>query len=123
MPPLLQASSTDFILNPIVNAATDFISSTWLPAVFLLMVLESACIPVPSEAVMLFAGFSVSNGDLTLITVCRGLKRSRGWASPGLGAPASSGSIGAGPEPSGAHPAKPLRERRWSPLRCCLSFA
>jgi membrane protein DedA with SNARE-associated domain len=69
MPPLLQASATDFILNPIVNAATDFISSTGLPAVFLLMVLESACIPVPSEAVMLFAGFSVSNGDLTLIGI------------------------------------------------------
>ncbi len=69
MPHLLCASATDFVLNPIVNAATDFISSTGLPAVFLLMVLESACIPVPSEAVMLFAGFSVSNGDLTLIGI------------------------------------------------------
>ena len=69
MPHLLRASATDFVLNPIVNAATDFISSTGLPAVFLLMVLESACIPVPSEAVMLFAGFSVSNGDLTLIGI------------------------------------------------------
>lgn len=69
MPLLLRASATDFVLNPIVNAATDFISSTGLPAVFLLMALESACIPVPSEAVMLFAGFSVSNGDLTLIGI------------------------------------------------------
>ncbi len=69
MPHLLQASATDFILNPIVNAATDFISSTGLPAVFLLMILESACIPIPSEAVMLFAGFSVSNGDLALIGI------------------------------------------------------
>lgn len=69
MPHLLRASATDFVLNPIVNAATEFISSTGLPAVFLLMVLESACIPVPSEAVMLFAGFSVSKGDLTLIGI------------------------------------------------------
>ncbi len=60
------ASITDKIVDPIVNVATDFISSTGLPAVFVLMTLESACIPVPSEAIMLFAGFSVSNGDLTL---------------------------------------------------------
>jgi membrane protein DedA with SNARE-associated domain len=60
---------TDFILDPIVNAATDFISATGLPAVFLLMLLESACIPIPSEATMLFAGFSVSNGDLTLFGI------------------------------------------------------
>ena len=33
------------------------------------MALESACIPVPSEAVMLFAGFSVAEGELTLIGI------------------------------------------------------
>ena len=54
------ASVTDFFLDPIVNAATDFINATGLPAVFVLMALESACLPVPSEAIMLFAGFSVS---------------------------------------------------------------
>jgi membrane protein DedA with SNARE-associated domain len=69
MPPLLRASATDFILNPIVNAATEFIGSTGLPAVFVLMVLESACIPIPSEAIMLFAGFAVSKGELTLIGI------------------------------------------------------
>jgi membrane protein DedA with SNARE-associated domain len=63
---LILASITDKIVDPIVNVATDFISSAGLPAVFALMALESACIPVPSEAIMLFAGFSVSNGDLTL---------------------------------------------------------
>ncbi len=57
------------VLAPIVNAATDFIGSAGLAAVFVLMVLESACIPVPSEAIMLFAGFSVSKGDLTLVGV------------------------------------------------------
>jgi membrane protein DedA with SNARE-associated domain len=34
--------------------------------VFLLMTLESACIPIPSEAIMLFAGFAASKGELTL---------------------------------------------------------
>jgi membrane protein DedA with SNARE-associated domain len=67
--PLVLASVTDFFLDPIVNAGTDFISSTGLPAVFLLMALESACLPVPSEAIMLFAGSSVAAGDLTLVGV------------------------------------------------------
>jgi membrane protein DedA with SNARE-associated domain len=67
MPPL--ASVTDFVLNPIVNVATEFISSAGYPAVFVLMVLESACIPIPSEAIMLFAGFAVSKGELTLIGI------------------------------------------------------
>src|SRR5690349_16596788 len=69
MPPLLLASVTDFFLDPIVNWGTDFISSTGLPAVFFLMTLESACLPVPSEAIMLFAGSSVAAGDLTLFGV------------------------------------------------------
>ena len=63
------ASFTDFALNPIVNAATEFISSAGLPAVFVLMALESACVPIPSEAIMLFAGFAVSEGELTLVGV------------------------------------------------------
>jgi membrane protein DedA with SNARE-associated domain len=33
------------------------------------MLLESACIPIPSEATMLFAGFNVSTGHHTLITI------------------------------------------------------
>src|ERR1700759_1679288 len=33
------------------------------------MPLESACIPVPSEAIMLFAGFAVSKGELTLVGI------------------------------------------------------
>jgi membrane protein DedA with SNARE-associated domain len=69
MPPALYASATDFVLNPIVNAATDFIGSAGLAAVFLLMALESACIPIPSEAIMLFAGFAVSKGELTMLGI------------------------------------------------------
>ena len=67
--PLLIASVTDFFLDPIVNAGTDFISSTGLPAVFILMALESACLPVPSEAIMLFAGSSVAAGDLSMFGI------------------------------------------------------
>ena len=63
------ASLTDFILDPIVDVATDFIDSVGLLGVFVLMLLESACIPVPSEAIMLFAGFNVSEGDLTLLGI------------------------------------------------------
>jgi membrane protein DedA with SNARE-associated domain len=63
------ASVTDFFLDPIVDVATDFIDSVGLLGVFVLMLLESACIPVPSEAIMLFAGFNVSEGDLTLFGI------------------------------------------------------
>jgi len=69
MPPLLLASVTDKVVEPIVDVATEFIGSPGEAAVFLLMVLESACIPVPSEAIMLFAGSSVAAGDLTLFGV------------------------------------------------------
>jgi membrane protein DedA with SNARE-associated domain len=60
---------TGEILDPIVRAATDVIDATGLVGVFVLMTLESACIPVPSEAIMLFAGFNVSEGDLTLFGI------------------------------------------------------
>ena len=69
MPVLLLATLSDKIIEPIVNVATDFIGSAGVLAVFLLMTLESACIPIPSEAIMLFAGFSVSEGELTLLGV------------------------------------------------------
>jgi membrane protein DedA with SNARE-associated domain len=69
MGPLLLASITDKVVEPIIEVATDFIGSAGELGVFLLMVLESACIPVPSEAIMLFAGFSVSEGEMTLFGI------------------------------------------------------
>jgi membrane protein DedA with SNARE-associated domain len=54
------------ITDPIVNVAVDVVDAMGLPGVFMLMVAESACIPVPSEATMLFAGFNVSNGEYSL---------------------------------------------------------
>ena len=41
-----------------------FIASHGLQAVFVLMVLESACIPVPSEVTMIYAGYLVSQGSM-----------------------------------------------------------
>jgi membrane protein DedA with SNARE-associated domain len=60
---------TGDILDPLVRAATDVIDATGLAGVFALMALESACIPIPSEAIMLFAGFNVSEGNLTLVGI------------------------------------------------------
>lgn len=55
------------ITDPIVNVAVDVVDALGLPGVFVLMVLESACIPIPSEATMLFAGFNVSEGEYSLL--------------------------------------------------------
>jgi membrane protein DedA with SNARE-associated domain len=57
------------ILDPLVNAATHVIDAMGLAGVFVLMTLESACIPIPSEAIMLFAGFNVSEGNMTLLGI------------------------------------------------------
>ena len=60
---------TDFVVDPIVEAAVDVIDAMGYAGVFFLMLLESACIPVPSEAIMLFAGFNVSEGQMTLFGI------------------------------------------------------
>ncbi len=62
---LVIASLTD----PIVEFATNVVADLGLPGVFVLMFFESACIPIPSEATMLFAGFNVSEGHYSLIAV------------------------------------------------------
>src|SRR3954466_4505423 len=54
------------ITDPIVNFAVDVVDALGLAGVFVLMLLESACIPIPSEATMLFAGFNVSDGHYSL---------------------------------------------------------
>jgi hypothetical protein len=54
------ASITDRMVESIVDVATELIGSAEVVAVLLLMALGSACIPVPSKAIMLFAGFAVS---------------------------------------------------------------
>jgi len=57
------------LIDPIVNFCTTLIGDWGLPAVFILMLLESACIPIPSEATMPFAGFAVSQGHMSLFGI------------------------------------------------------
>jgi membrane protein DedA with SNARE-associated domain len=57
------------LTDPIVQFAVDVIDKLGLPGIFALMVAESACIPIPSEATMLFAGFNVSEGHYSLLAV------------------------------------------------------
>ncbi len=52
----------------LASVTESVVTTTWhlvrdggLPAVFLLMALGSACVPIPSEVVLLFAGFAVAD--------------------------------------------------------------
>ena len=52
-------------MGSLSHSIQTFIAAHGLEAVFLLMVLESACIPVPSEVTMIYAGYLVSQGDMS----------------------------------------------------------
>ena len=54
------------LTDPLVEFATNVVEEIGLLGIFVLMLLESACIPIPSEATMLFAGFAVSEGEYSL---------------------------------------------------------
>ncbi len=64
--PLLTTAS---ITEPVVNFATNVIGDLGLAGIFLLMLLDSACIPTSSEAIMLFAGFKVADGRFTMLEI------------------------------------------------------
>jgi membrane protein DedA with SNARE-associated domain len=49
------------ISETLVNETSHFVRDAGLPGIFLLMAISSACIPIPSEVVMLFAGFAVAD--------------------------------------------------------------
>jgi membrane protein DedA with SNARE-associated domain len=49
------------ISETLVNETSHFVSEAGLPGIFALMAVSSACIPIPSEVVMLFAGFVVAD--------------------------------------------------------------
>src|SRR3954451_4040732 len=57
------------ISSRLVDFAVNVIGDLGLFGIFVLMLAESACIPIPSEATMLFAGFGVSRGDFSLLEV------------------------------------------------------
>jgi membrane protein DedA with SNARE-associated domain len=52
------------ILHPLINFVTATIGGYGVPAVFVLMVLESMGILIPSEAISPFAGYLVSEGKM-----------------------------------------------------------
>jgi hypothetical protein len=60
----------------VTHFAIDILSATGYAGVFVLMALESMVTPIPSEAVMPFAGFLVGRGTLSLAGV---------WAASVLG--------------------------------------
>ncbi len=49
------------ISETLVNETAHFVREAGLPGIFALMALSSACVPIPSEIVMLFAGFAVAD--------------------------------------------------------------
>jgi membrane protein DedA with SNARE-associated domain len=57
------------ITASLADAATSVVGSLGLGGIFLLMLLESACIPIPSEVTMLFAGFNVATHHYTLLEI------------------------------------------------------
>src|SRR3954449_9796278 len=52
------------MLGDLAQWVQDQVAANGLQAIFVLMVLESACIPIPSEVTMIYAGYLVSQGDL-----------------------------------------------------------
>lgn len=63
------------IVEYVSNLIVSLISTFGYTGIFFAMALESACIPLPSEVIMPFSGFVVSEGKLTLwgITVAGAL--------------------------------------------------
>src|SRR3954452_8317855 len=62
------------ITDKLVDFATNVVGDLGLFGVFALMVPESACIPIPSDATMLFGGFNLSpqathHADYRLVTL------------------------------------------------------
>ena len=76
------------IIETIVLWVISVISTLGYPGIFALMALESALIPIPSEVIMPFSGFLVSQGrfDLALVILAGALGNLFGsWLAYGLG--------------------------------------
>src|SRR3989344_5117394 len=59
----------DFIIKPLAEWIVHTISTVGYPGVFFLMLIESACIPLPSGITMPFAGSLVASGRFSLLLV------------------------------------------------------
>lgn len=53
-------------LEKAITIVTAVIGTLGYPGVFLFMAIESACIPIPSEVVLVFAGFLAARGDFSI---------------------------------------------------------
>jgi membrane protein DedA with SNARE-associated domain len=59
----------DTIVSSLAGLITATISAMGYPGIVLLMAIESACIPLPSEIIMPFAGYLASTGRFSLVLV------------------------------------------------------
>lgn len=57
------------IVTSLINFITSTISGSGYVGIFLLMIAESALIPIPSEIIMPFSGFLVSTGEFNAVYV------------------------------------------------------
>src|SRR5204862_5604589 len=71
--PLTSASWSDYLIAKIIEILSAFIVATistlGYAGVVLLMAIESACIPLPSEVIMPFSGYLVHTGQFNLWAV------------------------------------------------------
>lgn len=74
------------ILAPIVAWMTAFMALTGPMGVALLMGIESACIPLPSEVIMPFAGYLAHKGQMTFLGLGAGSLAARIWIAGIFGA-------------------------------------
>jgi membrane protein DedA with SNARE-associated domain len=59
----------DQVISALVSWIVEVISSAGYLGIVILMAIESACIPLPSEVIMPFAGYLVSTGQFSLLGV------------------------------------------------------
>jgi membrane protein DedA with SNARE-associated domain len=57
----------EHVMSVLVSTIVEVISAAGYLGIVILMAIESACIPLPSEIIMPFAGYLVSTGRFTLI--------------------------------------------------------
>ncbi|HXE44833.1 MAG TPA: DedA family protein [Conexibacter sp.] len=55
------------VTGALADFATNVVGDLGLAGVFVLSLLGSACIPIPSEVVLLFGGFNVAKGEYSLL--------------------------------------------------------
>jgi membrane protein DedA with SNARE-associated domain len=65
----VEVDSLQTIIDWISNTAVHLIGTFGVVGIFIGMVLESACIPIPSEVILLSGGGAVANGTMSFVEV------------------------------------------------------